>query len=253
MAHEAESYGMRAGRGRVARPAVAIAATAAGLTLLAPAMTSAASASTASARTASSARAVSAHAAPAASKPVNLIRDAGADRAKGNSGGGQVKVPDWKPLKGSMFTAVPYGAPEFPGKHSPGPKNRGKNFFAGGPSGNTSGATQTDSLAAYQRLIGEGKAKFSLSAWLGGYSSQGDHATLTVIWRSASGAELGHVTLGPVTVRQRKDVTGLLHRSKSGIVPKGATQAEVKLHMVRDDGEYVDGYADSLRLTIAKS
>ena len=42
----------------------------------------------------------------------------------------------------------------------------------------------------------------------------------------------------------------MLHRSKSGTVPKGAAQAVVTLHMVRESGEYVDGYADNLSLTI---
>jgi hypothetical protein len=183
--------------------------------------------------------------------PVNLIADPGAELAKPDPDGGTVPVPGWKSNKGSMFTAVAYGAAGgFPDKQSPGPKSRGKNFFAGGPSGSTSGASQIDSLTRYEKLISSGKAKFKLSAYLGGYSSQGDYATLTVTWLTAKGAVLGHTTIGPVTPAQRKDVTGLLPRSASGKAPAAARKADVILHMVREDGEYVDGYADNLSLTI---
>src|ERR1700722_250441 len=213
------------------RSAVVVAVAAAGLAAFAPAVAQAAS-----------------H--PAA-QVVNLIKDSGAESAKPDSDGGKVKVPDWKPAKGSQFTAVAYGAAGgFPASSSPGPKHRGKTFFAGGPSGNTSGASQSDSLKAYAKLIASGKAKFQLAGWLGGFSSQGDHATLTVTWTTAKGKALGHTTIGPVTPAQRHDVTGMLHRSKSGTVPKGAAQAVVTLHMVRESGEYVDGYADNLSLTI---
>lgn len=189
---------------------------------------------------------------PAAkTKVVNLIQDSGAESAKPDSDGGKVKVPGWKPAKGSQFTAVAYGAAGgFPASSSPGPKHRGKNFFAGGPSGATSGASQSDSLKADAKLITSGKAKFRLAGWLGGFSSQADHATLTVTWTTAKGKALGHTTIGPVTPTQRHNVTGMLHRFKSGTVPKGAVHAVVTLHMVRVDGSYVDGYADNLSLTI---
>jgi hypothetical protein len=189
---------------------------------------------------------------PAAAS-VNVIQDPGAEQAKGNSEGSQVPVKDWKILKGTEFTAVPYGAPEFPTKSSPGPKHRGKNFFAGGTSGATSGATQVDSLSADLGFIKRAKGRFSLSAWLGGYSDQGDHATLTVTWENAAGQALGHTTVGPVSAAQRHDVTGLLYRSTTGSVPKAATQVLVELHMVRDAGEYNDGYADDLSLVVKKA
>jgi hypothetical protein len=150
-----------------------------------------------------------------------------------------------------MFTAVAYGTPGgFPTKNSPGPPNRGKNFFAGGCSGSEASASQIDSLGPYAKLIGSGKAKFKLSAWLGGYSSQGDYATLTVVWLSAKGKKLGDKTIGPVTPAQRKDVTGMLLRFASGKVPAAARKAELLLVMVREDGTYNDGYADNLSLTI---
>ena len=100
-----------------------------------------------------------------AAKPAapNLIRDPGAERAKPVSSGGQVKVPGWTPARGSQFTAVSYSASSgFPTPHSPGPKKRGKNFFAGGSSGATSAGRQTDSLKNDRRLIASGT---TVSRW----------------------------------------------------------------------------------------
>jgi hypothetical protein len=137
-----------------------------------------------------------------------------------------------------------------PPRRHPAPCTAARNFFAGGWSGSTANASQVDSLASYTKSISAGQAKFKLSAWLGGYSSQGDYATLTVTWEAASGAVLGHTTIGPVTPAQRKDVTGMLLRSKTGKVPKTARKGRITLHMEREAGEYNDGYADNLSLTI---
>lgn len=225
------------------RSAVVVAVAAAGLAAMAPAVAQAASHSGAR-------HPAARH--PAAATVVNLIKDSGAEKAKPDSAGGLVKVPGWNPAKGTQFTAVAYGASGgFPASSSPGPKHRGKAFFAGGPSGNSSSASQTDSLKADATLIASGKAKFALTGWLGGFSSQADYATLTVTWISAKGKALGHTTIGPVTPTQRHDVTGMLRRSKSGTVPKGAASARVSLRMVRVDGSYIDGYADNLSLTIS--
>ena len=160
----------------------------------------------------------------------------------------------WTPVKGTGFTVVTYGSPEFIGKTDPGPKGRGHNFFAGGELGpSPAGATQVDSLKPYAALIAKGKAKFTLSGWFGGFSDQRDYATLTVVWENAKGVAVGKPkAIGDVTPGQRKDVTGLLLRSAKGTVPAGATQALLRLKLVRLDGGYDDGYADNLSLVITK-
>lgn len=190
-------------------------------------------------------------------KSGNLIRDPGAESAKPvpSTGGGVVPVAAWTPLKGSAFTAVKYGTTNFIPAAAPAPKGkaRGHNFFAGGQSlPNPSGATQVDSLTKYVGLIKTGKAKFTLSGWFGGWESQRDYTTLTVTWENAAGAVVGKPTvIGDVTPGQRKNVTGVFARHKAGVVPKGATQAMVKLKMQRLDGGYNDGYADNLGLVIS--
>jgi len=184
--------------------------------------------------------------------PVNLIKNHGAEKASPNSSGGQVTVKHWTPVRGTSFTAVAYGTRGFPGPHSPGPGHRGRNFFAGGPRGRTSGATQALKIGPYLSLIHSGHAKFTLSGWLGGEGGKGDYATLTVTWKSVRGRVLGHTTIGPVTEHQRHGVSGLQRRTRNGLVPRRASQAVVSLRMVRTARGYIDGFADNLSLTIMR-
>jgi hypothetical protein len=188
-------------------------------------------------------------------KPVeNLIKDPGAEKAKPSSAGGVVTVPDWTTSASSGFTAVRYGtAGGFPGPGEHLPAHKGKNFFAGGAvTSAVSAGSQIDSLTAYKKLIKKG-ARFTLSAWLGGFSTQTDHATLTVTWLSGADKVLGHKTIGPVNEAQRHGNTGLWFRSASGKVPAGARLALITLRLVRKQGSYNDGYADNLSLTLVSA
>jgi hypothetical protein len=187
-----------------------------------------------------------------AAAPVNLIKNHGAEKATPTSSGGTVTVKHWTPARGTSFTAVAYGTRGFPGPHSPGPGHRGHNFFAGGPRGRTSGATQAVKISSYVSLIRSGHAEFTLSGWLGGEGARGDYATLTITWKSAHGQVLGHTTIGPVTERQRHGVSGLQRRTKAGLVPRRTSQATVSLRMVRTRPGYIDGFADNLSLTIVR-
>jgi hypothetical protein len=147
---------------------------------------------------------------------------------------------------------VQYGAAGgFPTSTSPGPKSRGKNFFAGGPDGANVVAVQTISLSAFASAIKAGDATFTLSGWLGGYADQGDEAFVELDWKDASGDVVGtSATLGPVTAAQRDDVTGMLKRATSGSVPSTARKAYLQLSLTRVDGSYNDGYADNLSLIV---
>ena len=190
----------------------------------------------------------------ATAAPANIIKNPGAEAGTGSSDGSKVPVPNWTVKKSGTFTAVKYGASGgFPAATDPGPKNRGHNFFAGGTGqSSTQSGTQTDSLSAYAGVIAAG-ATYTLQGWLGGFADQTDHATLTVTWENAGGTALGTAVIGPVTPAARHDATGLLHRSVTGTVPAGTATALVTLKMVRVDGGYNDGYADSLSLTIVAS
>src|ERR1700735_4036867 len=97
----------------------------------------------------------------------NLILNPGADAAKGTSTDSVVKVPHWKGTHG--FTAATYfwghsGGDLLPS--SPGPKNRGANYFYGGPASAVSTGTQEIAVAAGG--VATGKVHYTLAGWLGG-------------------------------------------------------------------------------------
>jgi hypothetical protein len=191
---------------------------------------------------------------PKSTSSPNLIKNFGADNGAGGNGN-VVAVPGWKRAAGGTATSVKYGTPGgFPLANTPGPPARGKNFFAGGPSGAsaTQKLTQTVSLSAYKAKIMGGAVKYNASGWFGGFSSQRDNAYLQVDFKNAAGqivATTGKV--GAVTAAQRANVTKFLQKSKASAVPKTAVTAVVTLALIRVDGSYNDAYADQLSLRLA--
>jgi hypothetical protein len=90
-----------------------------------------------------------------------------------------------------------------------------------------------------------------VSGWLGGYGPQGDDATLSARFQSATGATLATATIGPVTVKERDDNSELLYRSSAGTVPEGTRQVLITLVFQRYEGAYNDGVADNLSLVFS--
>ncbi|QEH31689.1 hypothetical protein OJF2_01540 [Aquisphaera giovannonii] len=181
----------------------------------------------------------------------NLIVNPGAEADVGSDDGSVVSVTGWTTV--GKFTVVRYGASGgtdstsgFPRPRSPGPDERGRNFFAGGPNNQSSGAYQYIDVSGYSAAIDEGQVSFDLSGYLGGFSSQRDAARLTATFLGDAGAVLGSSSIGPVTANDRDDVTGLLFREAAGYVPIGTIQVRIDLEMRRRDGSYNDGYADDL-------
>jgi len=183
---------------------------------------------------------------------VELVKNGGAEADVGAPSNSQIVKPTGWTTTGE-FTAVQYGASGgFPDATSPGPAERGKNLFEGGNVAKSTG-TQSISLAAAASDIAAGTVKYSFSAWLGGYSNQTDNATASLSFRDAAGRTVGSVVLGPVTPVERKDVTGLLQRSHSGVVPKAAATAVVTIVFTRYEGTYNDGSADNVSLKLTKT
>ena len=182
----------------------------------------------------------------------NLVVNGNAEAGPGATGsGGVMKPPGWKTT--GQFTAVKYGAyGGFPAKTSPGPKDRGANFFAGGNVA-VSTATQTISLAAGAADIDKGGVTYVLSAWLGGFEQQDDNCKIMLIFKGADGASVGQTQLGPVVAADRKNVTGFLQKKVTDTVPKGARSATITLTMTRAAGRYNDGEADDVSLILTKS
>jgi hypothetical protein len=177
----------------------------------------------------------------------NLILNPGADAGKGTSSDSVVKVPHWKGAHG--FTAATYAWGSSGGdlsRTSPGPKNRGANYFYGGPDSAVSTGTQVISVAAGG--VTTGKVHWTLAGWLGGYSSQADHAVLDLTFENAKGKAIATYGLGPVTEAQRGGVSKLLLRQRAGVVPAGTRELKVDLILTREAGSDDDGLADSLSL-----
>lgn len=187
---------------------------------------------------------------PAAAFGANLVVNGNAEAAEGSTGGAQVPVPGWTVSSG-RFTAIKYGGQGgFPDFTSPGPPNRGFNFFGGGES-SFSTAYQDIDLAPLAEAIDRGSAFFTLSGYLGGYRTHGDRTTLTALFRSADGMVLATVPVGPVSASSRNYTTGVFLRSTEGDVPAGTRSVRVQLQMTRFDGDSNDGYADDIALSIA--
>ena len=73
--------------------------------------------------------------------------------------------------------------------------------------------TQTIGLAQYGVAIDARQVTFVLSAYLGGYGTQEDNATVSVTWLGAT-TELGFGRVLGVTAAQRGGVTGARFRGR---------------------------------------
>jgi hypothetical protein len=189
--------------------------------------------------------------AAAAAAPVNLIKNPGAEAAAG-SNGGVVNVPNWARINGN-FTAVKYGAPgDFPGKKSPGPSTRGKNFFAGGPQSmpGSSVATQTVFLKSGLGRIDAGHEAFTASGFFGGFGAESDNAGMEITFEDGQGNQTGDWLLGFQTAAQRHNKTGLFQRQVSAKVPVGSRKVFVQLIFDGSVGDYNDGYIDNVSLVL---
>lgn len=130
------------------------------------------------------------------------------------------------------LTILKYGSPGFPSSTSPGPLNRGRNFFTGCESAAITSMTQTLELSEMRSWIDGRRASFSLAGYLGGIGSQLDRAELVCSFQNANGDELARYSIGPVTAEERNQTTGLLYRESTGYVPPGTTTAAISLHLL---------------------
>jgi hypothetical protein len=133
----------------------------------------------------------------------------------------------------------------------------GSRDFYGGASPGTVAINGVTTLGSQLINVGPLSAAgqyFKLSGALGGYSSQGDYATVTATWEDVNGAALGSAVLGPVTAAQRNDTSELLARTWYGTVPAAAMRVLITIATTGvGSGANLDGQADNLNLTIGSS
>jgi hypothetical protein len=170
----------------------------------------------------------------------NVIQDSGGES-------GFAWLPGW--TVGGPLTPAAYagGGPLSPS--SPGPKNRGNDYFWGGPNNALSVAKQSFDLSPLSKRISSGTLRFALSGWLGGRGHENDSATLLAIFSDASGKTLKTVTVTSSGAKARKGRTELLFRHLTGKVPTRTARVTVELLMKRAKGGHHannDGLADNL-------
>ncbi|CAG1007118.1 hypothetical protein PHYC_03393 [Phycisphaerales bacterium] len=157
-----------------------------------------------------------------------------------------VSIPGWDFFFG--VNVVRYGTAGFPTAVTPGPVQRGLQFFAGGAGSPFSTASQVIDVSEGASRIDSGEATFDLSAWLGGAGNQDDNAQVAAVFNDGLGQSLGTATLvGPVA-SERQNTTSLHERRATGGVPVGTRSVTLALTMIGSMGAYNDGYADNISL-----
>ncbi|MGW7052482.1 alkaline phosphatase family protein [Streptomyces sp. NPDC054887] len=189
----------------------------------------------------------------------NLIVNGGAECANGSTSGmDAVTLPGWELVGGP--TAIRYGVSGHQGTSTPGPAERGTQYFQGGSAHASRIAQTVDVSAAAAQIDGAG-ADYDLTGWLGGYTSWAATATVKITFQNGSGATVGSpAQIGPVTAADRGNATKLLERTTSGTVPAGTRKIRVELDMPGEPGSWSGGAqsgrwnmgaADNLSLTLS--
>ncbi|CAF1049681.1 unnamed protein product [Adineta steineri] len=135
---------------------------------------------------------------------------------------------------------------------SPGPSNRGKCHFYGGWSAvSTMWQAGNMTISINARLIDNQEVRFNFSAWIGGYLYQDDNAQVSLTFLNQSNQNVGNSTiLGPVLAIDRDNITSLLFRQATGLVPVGARAFIVQVTMKLVAGSDNDGDVDNIALLL---
>lgn len=172
--------------------------------------------------------------------------------ANRNGGASDVAIPGWG--DDGPATVLDYeqagsmGASAFPSPASdPMPEDRGRGYYFGAAAGAIS---QEIDLSELAELANTGKARFVLSADLGGLANQNDYTRVLLDFLDARGRVIGQVELDPVDAQARRNQSGFIHRSHEGPLPPGARTARIHLIAVFNSGGLADAYADNVSLTI---
>lgn len=175
----------------------------------------------------------------------NLIVNPGAERGLGGTGEVIRPIPGWTPTSNFSVAAYPNKVSTSEGERIGG----GLNFFYGGNNTAGSQASQTIDLSSFASDIDSGDVTASISAYLAGYSTQGDTAQIIVTFKDSTGTSLGELQIGPQTGSNQ---IWIFHES-SGSVPIGSRSAEIKMIAVRVSGGNCDGYFDKLSFVLTQS
>lgn len=183
----------------------------------------------------------------------NLIANPSAEtNTPAVSPAGSVLLTSWTTTAGEP-RGMNYGATDFPTTSdlSPAPAvGPGSYLFYGGQVA-SSFAQQDIDVSGCAASIDAHTRGYTLSAYIGGNSTQTDRATVRAQFLNSIGGQTGQVTIGPVTNANRSNVTRLLFRTASGLVPINTRTVRVRLEFTRDEGTNNDGYLDLLSFVLS--
>ena len=180
----------------------------------------------------------------------NLIVNGDAEAGPGSADGSPASgLAGWT-TRGNV-AVVRYGLEGgFPRPSSPGPDDRGVNFFAGGPGAGGSSIFQIIDVSAASAIIDGGGVTFDLEGYLGGSGPESHLAVVTARTQNEDKFTFSAHSIGPVNEADRAGGTALLFRSNSGNVAPGTRTIEVNLTVARSTGSYSHAYADNLSLVL---
>ena len=178
------------------------------------------------------------------------------------SGYSGVTIPGWTetgtPTVISYGTLMGYPSPlafpfpklpaflGFPQDAPPGTPAGATHFAGGGP-------VATSSISQTVDVTGAAGTPYQLSADLGGQGWDPSYASVRVNFLDAGGNVVGTGSLHPVTVWDRLGFTGFEHRDFTGLVPDGATSAQVTTTFTDQNpflGNYNGAYATNESFTV---
>ncbi len=177
----------------------------------------------------------------------NLIHNGDAEAASGTSTYSTNRGITWW-FDTSSTTVGRYGGnARFPTASSPGPAQRGLNFFLGGT---TNGLiTQRIDISNLGSDIDDPGVDYTLAGWFGGAENDEDRMSLTAKFLSSTGATLGSNIVGNMTAADRSGATGLLERQTTGTLPQGTRFVEFLLASQAIAGNN-DASADNLAFVL---
>ena len=185
---------------------------------------------------------------PDAELGVNLVFNGDAELERGYWPSDQdASIPGWTD-NGTLTTWI-YGAPTYILMDDPGPSDRGLNYFGGGSGGDSSMHQDID-LSAIQSDIQSRSITYSLTAFIGGYSTQDDCMEILVEFFDSSGNLLLSGGIGPLYAEDRNNTTGIYLRGEIGEVPPSSAYVRVTLNAYLYYG-YNDAYADNVSLILS--
>ena len=165
---------------------------------------------------------------------VNGDAEAGIPIPPGNSVA--FDIPGW--VRTANFTTDTYVDSGEVSVKDPGPADRGKFLFFGGPENEASSAFQDIDISPLAAQVDSGSVRFAFGGWVGGYSSQEDFMVLTTKFLDWAGNTLGSSQLGPVSAANRSNIKAILQKAANGAVPAGTRQIQVRMDSTRREGLY---------------